>query len=179
MAQQTQFPKTAAGREEFFISLYKKAFPVVARYIARLGGDMAQAQDIFQDALVVYYEKAASGQLDIRVNEKVYLMGIAKHLWSQAHKTGSKTEPLNDADFEAIADEQPAGNKLMHYLQTAGQKCMELLRAYYYDHLPVSDVAQQFGYKGERSATVAKYKCLEKVRDTIKQNSLTYADFIE
>jgi hypothetical protein len=67
----------------------------------------------------------------------------------------------------------------MYYLETAGRKCMELLKAYYYDHMPASDIATLFGYSGTHSATVGKYKCLEKVRDTIKQNSLNYADFIE
>ena len=51
--------------------------------------------------------------------------------------------------------------------------------AFYYDALPVVDVASLFGYSGTHSATVAKYKCLEKVRETVKQKSLNYADFIE
>ncbi|MET4141004.1 hypothetical protein [Pedobacter sp. UYP1] len=56
---------------------------------------------------------------------------------------------------------------------------MELLKAYYYDHLPADHVVTLFGYSSTHSATVAKYKCLEKVRETVKQKSLHYADFIE
>jgi DNA-directed RNA polymerase specialized sigma24 family protein len=170
---------TLADREAFFIGLYKKAFPAVARYVARMGGTLDQAQDVFQDALVIYYEKGQSAKVNIRESEKAYLLGIAKHLWTQTYKAGSKNQPLGDTDFEAVADEQPATRKLMYYLETAGQKCMQLLKAYYYDRLPVGDVAAQFGYAGTRSATVAKYKCLEKVRETVKQNSLSYADFVE
>lgn len=179
MAEHIPLLKSAADREAFFIGLYKKAFPAVARHVSRMGGSLEQAQDIFQDALVIYYEKVQASADNIRVSEKAYLLGIAKHLWSQAYKTNIKSQPLAGADFEAVADERPATQMLMHYLETAGQKCMELLKAYYYDHLPAGDVATLFGYSGVRSATVAKYKCLEKVRDTVKQNSLTYADFIE
>ena len=64
-------------------------------------------------------------------------------------------------------------------LETAGKKCMELLKVFYYDHLSVDNVATLFGYSSTHSATVAKYKCLEKVRETVKQNSLNYADFID
>jgi hypothetical protein len=67
----------------------------------------------------------------------------------------------------------------MHYLETAGQKCMELLKAFYYDNLPVISIAGLFGYSGERSATVQKYKCMEKVRETIKEKHLQYEDFVE
>jgi DNA-directed RNA polymerase specialized sigma24 family protein len=170
---------TVEQREAFFVALYKKAFPNVARYIARMGGNLEEAQDIFQDALVIYYEKVASAQAEIIVSEKAYLLGIAKRLWLQHYKAGLKNQPLNDFDIEVVPDEQLATNKLLHYLETAGKKCMELLKAYYYDHLPVGDVATLFGYSGTHSATVAKYKCLEKVRETVKQNSLNYADFIE
>jgi len=180
MAEQI-FMRSAAEREVFFIGLYKKAFPAVARYVSRMGGSLEQAQDIFQDALVVYYEKVQAPGATVPQNEKAYLLGITKNLWSQAYKAACKNQPLDDmqADFEAVADEQPATNKLMHYLETAGQKCMDMLRAYYYDHLPAGDIATLFGYSGLRSATVAKYKCLEKVRDKVKENSLSYADFIE
>ncbi|GAA4325778.1 hypothetical protein GCM10023149_28320 [Mucilaginibacter gynuensis] len=169
---------TAELREAFFMALYKKAFSPVARYVARMGGSLEEAQDIFQDTLVIYYEKIASTQANV-LNEKAYLLGIAKRLWLQHYKTGSKNQPLNGFDTEAITNEQPATGKIMRYLETAGKKCMELLKACYYDHLPVGDVATIFGYSGTHSATVAKYKCLEKVRETVKQKSLTYADFIE
>jgi hypothetical protein len=53
------------------------------------------------------------------------------------------------------------------------------LKAFYYDNLPVNTIANLFGYSGERSATVQKYKCMEKVRETIKERSLAYEDFIE
>ena len=170
---------TVELREAFFMALYKKAFPVVARYVARMDGSLEEAQDIFQDTLVIYYEKVASAQSESIVNVKAYLLGIAKRLWLQHYKAGLKNQSLNDFDIEVVPDEQPATNKLLHYLETAGKKCMELLKAYYYDRLPVGDVATLFGYSGTHSATVAKYKCLEKVRETVKQNSLNYADFIE
>lgn len=170
---------TVKLREALFLALYKKAFPNVARYVARMGGSLEEAQDIFQDALVIYYEKFASTQAEVILSEKAYLLGIAKKLWLQRHKVSSKNQPLNDFDTQVVPDEQPATGKILYYLETAGKKCMELLKAYYYLHLPVGDITTLFGYSGTHSATVAKYKCLEKVRDTIKQNSLNYADFIE
>jgi DNA-directed RNA polymerase specialized sigma24 family protein len=179
MAMNNNRLSTVELREAFFMALYQKAFPTVARYIARMGGSLEEAQDIFQDTLVIYYEKVTAAQAEVAVNEKAYLFGIAKKLWLQHFKVGSKNEPLNDFDMETMPDEQPATGKILQYLETAGKKCMELLKAYYYDHLPVNDVAALFGYSGTHSATVAKYKCLEKVRETVKQNSLNYADFIE
>ncbi|MCJ8210077.1 sigma-70 family RNA polymerase sigma factor [Mucilaginibacter sp. RS28] len=171
---------TIKEREAFFMALYKKVFPVVARYVSRRGGNEDDAADIFQDSVVIYYEKVVSGDMDCK-DEQAYLMGICKNLWLKRFNNG-KNLPFNEQFDDLIAEDkpvQPAVEKLMHYLENAGQKCMNLLRAFYYDQLPLKDIAALLGYSGERSATVQKYKCLEKVRATVKQKALQYEDFVE
>jgi len=173
---------TPEEREQFFMALYKKAFPAVAKYVSKMGGSFDEAKDIFQDALVIYYEKIVTKSIALQTNEQAYLVGIAKHLWSKRFKDNQHyTQFDNLAEFDFVEDEdsQPSPARLMHYLETAGQKCMEILKAFYYDNLPVNTIAGLFGYSGTRSATVQKYKCMEKVRETIKEKSLAYEDFIE
>lgn len=171
----------AQYREQLFTGLYKEAFPAVAKYIGKRGGTYQQAKDVFQDALVIYYEKTVAGNFTHNANSKAYLMGIAKHLWLNLYKQAGKNLPLNGSPGLTAINEQEhyAGAKIMGYLETAGQKCADMLRAFYYDKLPVKDIAGAFGYGSIRSATVQKYKCLEKVRDVIKQKALTYEDFLE
>ncbi|HTE02339.1 MAG TPA: sigma-70 family RNA polymerase sigma factor [Mucilaginibacter sp.] len=168
----------SAKREALFISLYQKAFPAVAKYVSRMGGSFDEAKDVFQDALIVYYEKAVAGKFTMD-NDTAYLVGISKNLWLKRYREGSQNIPLDHIDLRIDEEETPSENRLMHYLEKTGQKCMELLRGFYYDELPLNDIATLFGFSGVRSATVQKYKCLEKVRETIKQKALTYDDFME
>ncbi len=171
--------KTAEEREKLFIALYKSAFPAVARYISKMGGSFDEAKDIFQDALVIFYEKAVTNTSLIKTNEKAYLLGISKHLWLNKFKDNNLHTSIDGMDIIIGDDEeQPSESRLMHFLETAGKKCMDLLRSFYYDQLPLADAARLFGFSGVRSATVQKYKCLEKVRETIKERSLTYEDFL-
>ncbi len=180
MAHQNNFGSVAAERERAFISLYKKAFPPVARYVSKMGGSFNEAKDVFQDALVIFYEKSVQGGFTLQTGEQAYLVGISKHLWAKKSRENALLTSL-DTQWDIIEEEemQPSENKLMHYLETAGQKCMDLLKAFYYDNLPVKSIADLFGYSGERSATVQKYKCMEKVRETIKEKHLAYEDFVE
>jgi DNA-directed RNA polymerase specialized sigma24 family protein len=46
-----------SSREALFMKLYQEAFPLVARHVSKMGGSFDEAKDIFQNALVVYYEK--------------------------------------------------------------------------------------------------------------------------
>ena len=168
-----------AQRQELFIGLYKSAFPAVAKYVGRLGGNFDEAKDVFQDALVVYYEKTVVQQSALH-NDTAYLVGIAKNLWLKRYRQSAQNLPLIDLDITADEQEEsPSNNRLMHFLNKAGYKCMELLKSFYYDQLPLHEIAEEFGYSGVRSATVQKYKCLEKVRETIKEKALAYDDFME
>ena len=171
--------RTAEEREALFISLYKNAFPVVARYVSKMGGTFDEAKDIFQDALVIYYEKSVESSLELKTNERTYLLGIAKHLWLKQHRDNSKLTPIDGLDIESEETAQASDKKVLNFLQTAGKKCMDLLRSFYYDGLQLADAAELFGFSGVRSATVQKYKCLEKVRETVKQKALTYEDFVD
>jgi DNA-directed RNA polymerase specialized sigma24 family protein len=129
----------------------------------------------------VYYEKGFI-KSDPILNEKAYLMGIAKHLWTKRFQEKIRQSVLSDPE-EQLAfpekEELASSEKLLRFLETAGEKCMELLRGFYYEKLSPNEIAGRFGFSGIRSATVQKFKCLEKVRNTVKEKSLSYEDFLD
>ena len=176
---------TAEARTQLFIDLYQCAFPAVARFVSRRGGSLEEAQDIFQDTLVIYYEKTVAQASDLPPtvhSEIAYLLGIARHRWIKKYRRNAWEVSLEEGDAFSWTDEKtetPSRRKLLGFLSVAGKKCMELLRAFYYDQRPLHEVADTFGYAGVRSATVQKYKCLEKVRTTVREKSLSYEDFLE
>jgi len=167
-------------REQRFITLYKTSFPTVASHISKMGGSFEEAKDVFQDALVIFYEKQQNGTLELKTSEPAYLFGVARHLWFRKYRNENKLISLPPhAEISDFDQSAPSKKKILRYLETAGQKCMELLKAFYYDHLQLEQIAQEFGFSGTRSATVQKFKCLEKVRNKIKEKSLVYEDFLE
>ncbi|PWK80110.1 hypothetical protein LX99_00574 [Mucilaginibacter oryzae] len=181
MADEIVLDDPATAREKLITALYKSAFPVAAKYVSKMGGSFDDAKDIFHDALVIYYEKMVNGKLPAQSNAKAYLLGITKHLWLKKFGGDSNSLPLGAYGLDVTDEVEalPSAGKLMRHLETAGKKCMELLGAFYYHKMPMRQLAGLFGYASERSATVQKYKCIEKVRETVKQQSLTYADFFE
>ncbi len=102
MADRNFFGGTAAERERGFMALYKKAFPAVAKYVSKMGGSFDEAKDIFQDALVIYYEKAVSSSIELQTNKQAYLLGIAKHLWGKKFRENVLHTSLDDAPMMSI-----------------------------------------------------------------------------
>lgn len=166
-------------REEQFIQLYETAFPPVAAFVRKMNGSFDDAKDIFQDALVIYYEKKLAGIFLPEYDEQHYVKGIARHLWYKRFKEATGTKSLNDSITLTEEEEPKVSESILQYIELSGKKCLELLRSFYYDKLNMKELAQQFGFAGERSATAQKYKCLEKVRNAIKQRALSREDFYE
>lgn len=170
--------------ENLFTRLYLEAFPAVAAFVSKKGGTLESAKDVFQDALIIYYEQVVTVGIKIKISEKAYLMGIAKHLWYGQLREGFLMERNSleglDSQWKAnLKEPELSEHKLMSFLETAGQQCMDMLKAFYYDKLTLSKISERFGFSGTRSATVQKFKCLEKVREEVKQRKLEYADFTE
>jgi DNA-directed RNA polymerase specialized sigma24 family protein len=155
----------------------------VAAFVHRMGGSFEDARDIFHDALVLYFEALSQKDCKIRTSEEAYILGIAKHLWIRKHNNQNNNIPLTELEnrISVPDDFYPSveSMRLLRFLKSAGKKCMDLLRSFYYEPASVKTLAVKLGYPNEHSLSVQKYKCLEKVRDTIKQKSLSYEDFIE
>jgi len=171
-----------ANREAVFEQLYRDCFLSTARMVKALGGNAADAEDIFQDSLLVLYEKAVGGRLHLQSSPQAYLLGIARNLWIRQKRSNHHLLEFDeriDIPDEAFQSPSRPRLKLFKLLSVAGRKCMDLLQAFYYQHLSAHQLAEDFGFKSARSATVQKYKCLEKVRNQVKHNQLHYEEVVE
>ncbi|WP_378178246.1 RNA polymerase sigma factor [Aquimarina sp. SS2-1] len=69
------------GDEKTLKKFYRDNITYIKGYVLRNGGTMEDVEDVFQDALVVLYQKLKSGSLEIRVPVKTYFYGICKNTW--------------------------------------------------------------------------------------------------
>ena len=177
--------KDPQQREKNFEHLYEEVFPVVADIVSKQGGSFHDAKDIFQDALIIFYEKNVNGELNVKLSDEAYIVGIAKHLWIKKFKSKYRLLSLDYLEKEIRLPEDYfeieiiKTNPLLHLLEVAGKKCIELLRSIYYDKLSMNEVSQVHGFSNPHSASVQKYKCIEKVKVIVEQKSLNYEDFME
>lgn len=172
--------KNIESRKVVITELYKTAFPDVATFVRKNGGSLSEAKDVFQDALLIYYEKRLEANFVPEYDHSHYLKGIARHLWYKKFRRETHIEPLsNEMDIMADPAEEKVSKILLHFLEQSGKRCLALLSAFYYEKINMKELAVRFGFSGERSATAQKYKCLEKVRNTIHKRALTKDDFYE
>jgi RNA polymerase sigma factor (sigma-70 family) len=162
--------------------LYKETFPLVARLLKDMGGDLAAAKDVFHDALIIYLEKSRANKLDIKTSPRSYIAGIARILYirkfnDEVRYTGFDYEDEQHPELRDFYKEKQSTRSLLSQLRYAGERCLKLLQAFYYKNLSTQQVAETLNYGSVHSVSVQKYKCLEKVRSQIKQTEV-YEEYI-
>ncbi len=161
-------------------TLYEATFPAVAGFVARLGGSLEDARDVFHDALILFLEK--SDRARIVTSREAYIVGIAKHIWLRQRRRGFHLLHLDDFESRLSlpeAEELPITEKLFRALEHSGQACLELLQAVYYEKLALPMIAVRLGFSSAHSVSVQKHKCLTKIRNIIQAKSLQHDDFTE
>ena len=159
-----------ANREQALMQLYARAFPLVRRHVCRRGGSPQDAQDIFHDALVLLYEQAVGSTLVLTASPSTYLVGIARNLWHHELRRRARLPHETLPDDLAPHASEPAETDVavLEHVERLGEKCKRILLDFYYFQQPLAQITATHGYSSVRSATVQKFKCLERLRQAVR-----------
>ncbi|KAA9357072.1 RNA polymerase sigma factor [Larkinella humicola] len=166
-----------ADRERTMERIYAQTYPMVRHYIREQGGSEEDAKDIFHEAMIVFYEKTALEQLTLTCSVSTYLMGICKNLWRQQVEKQRRKTAWNETQTDLVWEEPEDENelpalKLMGFVEQLGETCQSILVSFYYFGQRLEQIATQHGYRSVRSATVQKFKCLERLRKAVSHLSI-------
>jgi len=162
-----------SGDNKKAIVVLYQAFPMIRKLICSNGGNDADAQDVFQDALLVLYRNAQKPTFELTCAPSTYLYSVARFLWKDLLKKRNKEVSLEydtrdqnvlESDLEFYQEQQTKTSQLASVLQQLGDKCKLLLQAYYYKKMSMKEIAQKFEYSSVNSAKTQKYKCIERAK---------------
>ncbi len=158
--------------------VYNTFYPQIKFLIINNSGSEDDAQDIFQEAIVVIYRKLTQNQLKISCTFKTYLYSVCRLLWlKQLEKTKNKKEiSIERNDYIEIADttedfgDKAERNKLyQEYLIKLSKDCRKVLEMSF-DKVPYKKIAVIMGYKSDKYAKKRKYQCKEQLIKNIKND---------
>jgi len=160
------------GKHSTAIAKLYKIYPAVESHILASGGNETDAQDIFQDALLIFIKKISNFDFWLSSSISTFLFGICKNLnyerMRKSMKKKSNELQLQDEDItnsiELFVEEEKKYKELDEVLVKIDKKCLKILQMFYYQKLSMKVIAENLGLKSETSAKTKKYKCLEKAR---------------
>ena len=163
----------AEGDRKSIELIYKSHFNMIQTLVINNSGSTDDARDLFQEALVVLYEKVRMGSFELNCQLKTYLYSVCKRLWLKRLQQSSRyvatdTEVESTVSVEedmAVHEKRDADYELMNKaIGSLGEPCKSLLEAYYINKMNMQDIASQFGYTNADNAKNQKYKCLMRLK---------------
>lgn len=166
--------------------IYRKFFHQISAWITSNSGTRMDAEDVFQDALVVLYKKLSENTLALSGSFKAYLFSVCRHLWLKKLNTKGLCICCEDMDhimksddqlqLEQIARESEKFNLFSRHFHKMSDNDQKVLRLFM-KKVPLAEIASIMGYKSYDYAKVRKYICKEKLRKAIL-NDPQYRDLL-
>jgi RNA polymerase sigma factor (sigma-70 family) len=193
MDDQTILELIRTGKNDLALNALYRNFPAIRKLVRSRGGNTRDAEDIFQEALIILIHKLKK---DFRLSAQLstYLYGICRFLWNDhlrkqrpqvSFDFSSGMLPGNDGtlDITAKSELSTAEEVDLHaHLQQESRirlaeqalnelkdRCRELLLVFYHSQLSLKEITAKMGYASENSTKNQKYKCLEAARTRLKE----------
>ena len=163
-------------QEKAFGKLYQ-LFPKVEKYILQNSGSKEEALDIFQEGLIILYQKSKT---DSTIVVDGFLIKSCKFLWHNELRKkkirigdSSKSETLiqDESEIELLIEKENKLIQVEEIVKQISKKCREIFELFYFKSMSMTEIAKKIGYKSVQSAKVQKYKCMEQARNLALANT--------
>jgi len=152
--------------------LYKLHYPMVSHFILSNSGTPDEAKDIFQEGILVFYEKIKDGTLELTCQIKTYLYSVCRRLWLKKLAEKNRFSGVIDSenfvslDDEAVTPEETElkFSVMEQAMNQIGEPCRTLLEDFYIKSSSMQEITDKFGYTNADNAKNQKYKCLMRLK---------------
>lgn len=153
--------------------LYTSYFPMILQLVLKNNGNEDDAKDIFQESIIVLYNKVKSGDFELNSKLKTFLYSVCRRLWLKRLNAESRMV-RNIQDFSEIMaveddlekhEEKDRQFELMESaLNHLGEPCKTIIEDYYIQNKSMQEICEKFGYTNADNAKTQKYKCLQRLK---------------
>ncbi len=166
------------GNKQILTRFRSENIQYIQNYILRNCGNMEDVEDIFQDALVILYQKMRAGFLDIHVPIKTYFYGICKNLWLSRLRKKEQLiinddnrleESVTNEILEDIEKQERQKLYRKHFQKLSADN--KQLLGMFFDGKSMKEISEAFGYS-IGSARKRKFDAKEKLFRMIEQDPL-------
>jgi RNA polymerase sigma factor (sigma-70 family) len=164
-----------AKSEKAIHDIYIKYYPSVEKYVLMNSGGEQDAEDVFQDTVMVLLSYVARENFVLTSSLKTLVFAIARRVWLKQLRYRSRTETLMELEieqqdfathWEEVERSERKYNSLPEVLSRISVHCSGLLKELFLtgkipDH-----------YKNNHTMRNQKYKCLEQARKMVQKLEL-------
>lgn len=171
-----QLEQLKAGNLQITRMVYESNRAGFFAFMRKLGAADEILADLYQDAFLALLENIRKGRLEtLKVKLSTYLFAIGKYkLLETKNKTGWIPIDENTTDrlyWHTYEDTLPEGfeEQLQKHFNQLGEKCRQILRAFYYEEQKLDEIVVRMGYENKDTAKSQKSRCLQQLKKMIRK----------
>jgi RNA polymerase sigma factor (sigma-70 family) len=173
------FDRICKGDEKALELLYKKYYRMMTKMVISNSGTEDEARDVYQDALVVFWQKARSGNLVMTSKMSTYIYSVCQNLWrKELDRKKRLSSEEKDGSVQLDLDTPERNMIIARCLDQLGETCRKVLQYYYFDEMSMQEIADKMGFANTDTAKTKKYKCKEKLDELVK-TQYSEKDFLD
>lgn len=160
--------------------LYSHTLKKVKGYILNNSGSQDEANDIFQDAVIIFFKSVIENKFEHSSSVDAYIFTISKNLWINAAKRKRTLVhvDIEDQHLSAETDSQ-LDNMISKEKRSAlniaysklDEACRKLLGMVAYEKLSMKELQVKMELTSENAAKTMHYRCKQSFHKIIKENS--------
>jgi len=128
--------------------IYTSSYGVIEHLITKMGGTKDDAQDIFQQSLMVIYQKSKAPSFQLTCSFQTFLYAVSKNLWRDQLKKKHRKEVTLDETVQSISESvveesihhQNRQSFYQEKFRLLSEDCQRLLKMYF-DRMSMRDIA--------------------------------------
>ncbi len=156
-------------------AIYRDFLPKIRTFVSRNGGSEADAEDVFQDALLVLFDKTRKDDFVLSSAFYTLLYGICRNLWGNRLQKKSRTEVTLQDDFKYSDEESILFNleeaerqslfwDSFHRLKPECQTLLQL----FFKKKSMEEIATTLSFSSVAYAKKRKFLCKEQLIKFVK-----------
>lgn len=163
---------------KIFSYLYKTTLKKVRGHILKNNGTHDEANDVFQDAVIILLNHVRNGKWDTKYDLDGFMFSISKNLWID--KVRKDQRKVNYQDIDRIENESDFKDQLSELIdreksnavrvlfEKLDEKCRAILNFVMIERLSMKEISQKMGYSSEDVAKTRHYKCKQYLTGLVK-----------
>jgi len=160
--------------------LYETTLRKVRQYILKNNGSKDDANDIFQDAVVILFTQVRADKFNPSYSIDAFIYSVARNLWidkSRRDKRFTNYDSTQQIDY--ISDDNSHLDNLIETEKTNAmslvfnqldEKCKKILSYVIYEKLSMREIKDKMGYTSEDVAKTNHYRCKQYLSKIVKSS---------
>jgi RNA polymerase sigma factor (sigma-70 family) len=169
----------ANSDDRILIHLYKENFKLISHFIISNSGNNEDAQDIFQECLVVLYRKVKEKDFKLTSSLSTYIYSIARLMWLKELSIRKKRTELTTSEHNFSIEEREVldlidyNEKLKLFrekFEELSEDCKKVLRMFL-NNVPIKEITKIMGYSSDQHTKNRRYRCKKSLVARIRKSS--------